>query len=503
MGNLVHSLTLSRVLAVLTIAAVFAMAMRAPLDTDTLWHLRAGEWQVEHRALLRVDLFSHTRYGEPWVNHSWLSQVALYGAYAALGDLGLALYTAILATVGMAFVYRMLDANAMVRAFVTVLAAAAAAVFWSARPQMMSFVLSAAVLSLLWQWRGGAARRLWLIPPLMTLWANLHGGFAIGFILMVLALAGELARWLFDGVLRGETAPDSPKTGLRPAGHLAAVGLVSAAAVSLNPYGPRLLFYPFRTVGIGALQDFIQEWASPDFHQAQTWPFIWLLLGTLAVAGLSSRRLDWREALMVGGTAYGALLAARNIATFAAVAAPVLALHLQDWLDGLGLRLSLDRRPRGLLLAANWAIVVLAAAGAVAKSMAALDADLIGQARRESLPVDAVSHMQSAGAPGPLFNSYNWGGYLIWAARDYPVYVDGRTDLYDDELLAVYLETAFAQPGWEANLDAAGINTVLVETSSPLARVLGLSAGWTLIYEDDLASLFVRDVPLTGGAGER
>lgn len=487
----IRGLTLSRLLVALTFIGVFVMATRAPLDTDMLWHLRAGEWQVEHRALLRVDLFSYSRAGEPWINHSWLSQIIMYGFYAALGDAGMALYTSILATSGMIFVYRTLEGNAVVKAFVTVLASAAAAVFWSARPQMVSFFLSAVVFYLLWHYLEKDSDRLWFIPLIMVLWANLHGGFAIGFILMVLATVGEAARWLFDEVLGGQEGP-----GLRRAGRLIVVGLVSAAAIGVNPYGPRMILYPFRTVGIGVLQDFIQEWASPDFHQGQTWPFIWLLLGTLALAGLSKRRLGWRDAVLVTGTAYASLLAGRNIATFAVVASPVLAAHAQSWLDELGLRLHLDRRPQGALAVVNVAILVVALGAGVAKMAYALNPALLLDARQQQLPVGAVTYLEREQPPGPLFNSYNWGGYLILAARDYPVYVDGRTDLYDDDLLQSYLNTYFAQPGWQERLDATGANVVLIEASAPLSQVLALSDGWKVGYADGVAVVYERQDPL-------
>ena len=497
MNRFLRSLTLARLLTLVAFIAVFAMAFRTPLDTDTLWHLRAGQWQVEHRALLRTDLFSHTRAGEPWVNHSWGAQLLLYGAYAALGDPGLALYTALLAVLGMAFVWPQLRGNAAVRAFTLVLAAASAAVFWSARPQMISFALSAVVLCLLWRWREEGVDRLWFIPPLVALWANLHGGFAIAFILIVLTLIGDVARWLFEDVIGGSRpAGERALDGLRPALRLVVVGLVAAAAVSLNPYGPKMLLYPFRTVGIGVLQDFIQEWASPNFHGAETWPFIWLLLGTLAVVGFSGRKLDWRDAALVGGTAYSALLAGRNIATFAIVAAPVFALHLGAWLDALGVRLRLERRPRGVFLAANWLIALLVVGAGLGKAALAVDPATIEEARQAGLPVAAAEALEEIDPPGALFNSYNWGGYLIWQARDFPVYVDGRTDLYDDELLRVYLNTYFAQDGWAENLAGAGINTVLVERGSPLAVALGLTDGWALAYEDDIARLYVREVPL-------
>lgn len=495
MTKWLRAFTLRRLVILITFIAVFVISMRAPLDHDTFWHLRAGQWQVEHRALLQVDVFSHTRQGEPWINHSWLSQIILYGMYAALGDPGLALYMAILASAGMFFVYRQLSGDPMVRGLVIVLSAAAAAIFWSPRPQMMSFFLSTVILYLLWLYQKRGIDRLWLIPPIFLAWANLHGGFAIGFILLTLALVGDTLRWLSAKLHALPEEGDLPT--LNSSLRLVVIGLVSAAVVSVNPYGPALLLYPFRTVGIGALQDYIQEWASPNFHNPQTWPFIWMLLGTLVAVGLSGKRLDWRDTVMVAGTGYSALLAQRNIPTFAIVAAPVLSHHISEWLAQYSFRLNWDRRPRTAgLAAANVLLLALTVIGALVWVVSVLNPVALTESRRERFPVDAVEFLREERYPGPIFNSYNWGGYLIWEARDYPVYVDGRTDLYDDQLLRDYLNTYLAQSGWDERLYQDGIATVLVEETSPLAQVLRTEPEWDRVYDDDRAVIYTRRSPL-------
>lgn len=496
MTRLLRALTFERLIVFITLFAIFVMAVRVPLDTDTFWHLRAGEWMVRQGRLLKTDLFSYTRAGQDWINHSYLSQLLLYGGYVVLGDLGLSLYVAVLATLGMAFVHRLCSGDVFVRAFVLILAAATAAVFWSPRPQMVSFALSAVVYYLLYRYLHDGVDHLWFIPPIMLLWANLHGGFAIGFILMVLALMGELLRVIFDLGLKGQPLE------IAVVRRLVVIGLVSAALVPLNPYGPRMLLYPFRTVGIGVLRDYIAEWRSPDFHQAQVWPFAAMLLGLVAVVGLSRRRLDWRDLTLTAGTAFLSLLAGRNIALFAIVAAPVIADHLADWLDEMGWPLRPDRVPaRGVFLVANWTILVLVGVAGLGKIAFALDPEAVEEARRERLPVAAVEYLESEQPPGPLFNSYNWGGYLIWQARDYPVYVDGRTDLFDDQLLRVYLSIYFVDEGkWLPALNEAGINLVLVESSSPLARVLASQPGWSEAYADDLAVIYARETPLDADA---
>jgi hypothetical protein len=115
-----------------------------------------------------------------------------------------------------------------------------------------------------------------------------------------------------------------------------------------------------------------------------------------------------------------------------------------------------------------------------------------------TLPVDAVAYLNSAQPNGPMFNSYNWGGYLMFAAPQYPVFVDGRTDLYgqtddDTNILLTYLDAARGGSSWRATLDEYAINLVVVEEASGLARALITEPGWTLAYSDDLSVIYTRD----------
>jgi hypothetical protein len=117
-------------------------------------------------------------------------------------------------------------------------------------------------------------------------------------------------------------------------------------------------------------------------------------------------------------------------------------------------------------------------------------------------PVQAVSWIESNQPAGNLFNDYNWGGYLVWRLRDVPVFVDGRTDLYDDELLADYLHTLAGEDGWEETLDEFGVGTVLIPNGSGLDRALAQAVGWSWKYADELAVIYVRDGSAAGGMQE-
>ncbi len=133
-----RQLTIERAAVIILFMLLFALATRIPVDTDTWWHIRSGEYTLT-QGMIYADPFSFTKAGEPWINHSWGAQIALYAIWQIAGNFGLAVFVAGLATAGMWFVYKMSAGSAYLRAFAIVLGAATAAVFWSPRPQMFSF----------------------------------------------------------------------------------------------------------------------------------------------------------------------------------------------------------------------------------------------------------------------------------------------------------------------------------------------------------------------------
>jgi hypothetical protein len=481
-----RQLTIERAAAIILFALLFALAARIPTDTDTWWHIRSGEYTLSN-GMIYADPFSFTKAGQPWVNHSWGAQIVLYGVWQAAGNLGLAVYTAALATGGMWFVYKMSPGSVYLRAFVLVIGAAAAAVFWSPRPQMLSFLLSAAVLYLLHLYKRRGIDRLWLLPVMVGLWGNLHAGFSIAFIFLGGFIAGEALNNLF----RPTAEHVVPWRGIRK---LALVTAVSAAALVVNPYGLHMLAVPFQTLSIGALQNFIQEWNSPNFHDRSTWPFVALLLGLLGAAGGSRKRLDWTDFLLASGTAFMGLLAGRNIAVFAVAATPVLADHLDALLNERGWVVRPVRKVTPRMGALNAALAALVVLGAAAKVLLVLDADTVREAQETYLPVKVAEYLRDEDPAGPMFNSYNWGGYLMFMLPNEPVFVDGRTDLYGDEFLTnTYLRTATGGDGWRETLNRYGIRLVVVEAGSGLARQLRVEPGWSLDYEDAMAAVFTRE----------
>jgi hypothetical protein len=488
-------LSTSRLVTWITFLAIFAMSARVSVDSDTWWHLRAGQWIIEQRAVPQIDPFSYTRLGQPWQYPGWLVEAPMAWIYRALGPGGLNLWTGLMVTLAFAFVWRTLSGGVFLRAFVLVLAAAASGVYWAARPYLVTFVLAAVFLWLLesdrWQRTTRSLNGLWALPILMVVWANSHGGFAIGFILWGVYWFAEGLSCLHSALSRQPLSAGRQARFIR----LSLVGALMVAAVALNPSGVAMLAYPFKTVSIGALQDYILEWQSPDFHSRQAQPFIWLLLLTFAAVGASRRRLALTEFLLVAGFTYMALLAWRNVALFALVAPAVLTRHAALPLAALGRRFgfngasqSAPSRAQKLLNGALLIILILAVLLKVG-----LDFPLAAnqESFRQNMPVDAVAFIKEKSPPGRLFNSYNWGGYLLWALPEYPVFIDGRTDLYNDEVIDQWLQVVRAEPGWQETLDRWEVRLILLEPGMPVVGQLHRQ-GWHLLYEDKQAVVFSR-----------
>ncbi|MGQ9583985.1 MAG: hypothetical protein ACUVXG_01120 [Anaerolineae bacterium] len=476
---------------------IFAMALRPASDSDMWWHLRSGQHILETGAIPRLDPFSHTRLGQPWVDQSWLAQVALWGTYHLLGFGGLALGVALMVLATFIVVFLDSPGHLYVRVGGVLLAALASAVFWSPRPQMASLLLLAGVAYLLHRhWRGGKGRALWLLPPLFALWANLHAAWMAGLLLVGCGVGGDLLAGLLA------RSDEEARRLWRRAGALALMLVLSAGAVCLNPQGPAMLRYPFQTVGMKVLQEFIQEWASPDFHRLSFHPFIWLFLATACALALSRKAKDPGDLAAFVLFAALALTSGRNVALFAVVAAPMLTEHATEALAPLLARAAVsDRRPTPIWqggMNGGIGLLILLAMGVRAWA-GPLNPSAVGLEHRQQFPVQAAQFLLQERPAGALFNSYNWGGYLIWSLYPaYQVYVDGRTDLYDDTLLQEYLQVAQLQAGWEEVLERRGVRLVLVESGQPLAAFLAQREGWSVLYQDGLAVVLARQL---GGGG--
>ena len=490
---------------IFTLVLVFLAAARTPVDTDFWWHLAAGRLTWTTGQPMILDSFSFTRAGQVWINHSWLSQVLFYGVFQAGGMLAMGALVAGLAVASMGLVFAQMRGPAIFRSFLIVFASAVAAVIWTPRPQLISLVLFAFLGWILFQFKWRKVNWLWTLPVLFLLWTNLHGGWALGFLLIGVTLAGEVLNHLL-----GNRSPEVLDWhGLR---QLTLWGLGSVPVLALHPNGLAILKIPFETVGVQAVQQTIQEWASPDFHELYQQPFLWLLLAVLIAFGLCGRKVDGSDLLAV--VLFGALglIARRNFGPFALAASPVLSRYLwkiiQDgrqpelietgrWGPGEELPWGVHHRPRWQRVV-NLVLVGLFFAAALLKLWVVTSSMIVIPAINDGNPVGAVAYLKEHAGSGHILNEYNWGGYLDWALPEMPNFIDGRTDLFGDAGIGDWMQLLQADGNWAERLDDWKVDWVLVSPDRPLVRELARRPGWEQVFADASGSLWKRTAPFGG-----
>ncbi len=463
-----------------------------PTDPDYWWHIRTGQLIVETGALPRGDPFSHTVTGQPWVTHEWLTEVLFFLVARQVGYVGLAVLFGLLGALTWLFVYL------TCRQWGVGEVGALLLVLWgwvigigvaNVRPQALTACLTAVFAFILTRYRRGESstgrfhgRSLWLLPGLMVLWVNLHGGYLIGLVLLGLALTGEaVRRWLFGA-----------ETPLRP---LLRATVLTTVATLLNPHGLEALRYPFTYAGTAnASMRYVAEWQSPNFHEPLGLLFASSLLVVL-VLGVGRRPLGPTEVLWTLLFAAMGLQAVRHLALYAVVVTPLLGARLQAEIPAFRRPLAAWRRPA--LLFVTWLLLVALLLGLLLSPERRADLQLGREPLARTYPAGAVAYLKAHDLPGNLFNDYDWGGYLIYHLFPrWPVFIDGRMDVYGDHFPdQVYFEVVWLRPGWRAILDQYNIRLVLIRRTSALATVLSADPAWTTVYTGEVEQLFVRKEP--------
>jgi hypothetical protein len=459
-----------------------AIADRTALlnDADTYLHIAAGRWMVIHHVLPVSDPFSNSMPGAPWVVHEWLSEIALALAYDGFGWSGVVLLTAGAFALTLALLARWLLARMEPIAALILVALSAALLepHLLARPHWL-----AAPALLAWSATVVAARDRGRAPPLallplMTLWANLHGGFVAG-----------IAVAMFFGVEALVEAPAGCRLAVARAWGGFAVLAVLAAALTPNGLGGLVL--PFRLVGMSAVAAHIGEWQALDFAEFQTFE-LWLLL--LIGGGFSlGLKLPLSRLLLIVLLTHLGLTHSRHVDLAAllgplAVAAP-LAPQLASHFAAHSVS-PLQRWFRDRALPAGWGARVATLAVLLGIAAFCVAHPIVREDRVET-PQRAVAAAQQMQLQGPVLNSYAFGGFLIF--RGIAPFIDGRAEVYGGDFLS-HFSAAIAgnERVLGGILERYAITWTLLSPNDGATRILDRMPGWRRVYADDWAVIHVR-----------
>jgi hypothetical protein len=478
-------ITIRQLFIAILFLALFSMAMRPIADPDFWWHLRTGQLIVETRTIPHADPFSFTNQGKTWIAHEWLSEIFIYGIYW-IGGYGLLILTfAAIITATFLLVYLRSAERPYIAGFALLLGALATAPTWGVRPQMISYLLSALFLFLLDRYTESRKTKYLIpIPILMLLWVNLHAAYALGFAILGIYIAGDIYE-LIKAKIAKTGSTNSPI--LKNLMILFGILVLSLLAALANPNGIRLLTYPFETLSSQAMQQNIQEWFSPDFHQVEWQPLAWLILALIGAGLLGRKSISPTKILLTLVFGYATLHSMRHVPLFAIAAVPVLAEEI-----GSMVRIRQEVRKAGRLLKwVNFFLVACAILVAGLRFVSVVQEQ--ANTEKEKFPAAAVDWIVQHHPSGNIFNTYGWGGYLIWRLYpEYQVYIDGRADVYGDSFINDYLRIEAGEPSWETSLSLDGVRIVLIERGSLLARDLRQSADWEIAFSDEQSVMFIH-----------
>jgi hypothetical protein len=472
-------------------------------DGDTGWHLKAGEWMLQNHRVPMTDLFSFTKSGQPWFAWEWLWDVAFARLHMAFGMNGVALASLLLICLAAALTYRIAlraCANPVIAAAVATVGIVASSIHWLARPHLVTLVFVPVFFLLLEKARSGRMRMLFLLPLVMIPWANLHGGFVAGILMLGAYAGGELCAWMFE--------PDRTARRAALANFAKYLFALAGCAVAslVNPYGYRVHVHIFRYLNDQTLLQNTSEFQALNFHHPAAALFgVLLLMGSAGMFWhLTRKRYAW--VLLVGGWSWLALTATRNFPIFVICAAAPIALASKEivealsgapvasWVkravrsfDGFSSEIATLETPWRTHLLSVAAFVLLAS---LAAGVAAPDA-LQARYSEDNYPVRVVDEVLAKAAPGRILTTDAWAGYLIY--RMFPsirVFFDGRGDFYGGAFGNQWRSILNAEYGWEAQLTHFGVDTVLLPVRAPLVGALKESHNWTPVYDDGAAILF-------------
>ncbi|TME81147.1 MAG: hypothetical protein E6I45_08865 [Chloroflexi bacterium] len=470
-------LTFGQLWSWLAVALPVLGAVIAPMSTvDLAYNVRAGQLMLETRRLLETDPFTFSAAGQPWLDQQWGAQILLALGFGVVGWAGLAVIRALL--VGLIFWMvqrscRALGADRRTAAWLTLASFAVSLVALGLRPQLLGMVLFAAV-SLLIIERDRSPRRLWLVPVLVAIWANLHGSFVFGPALVGVA-------WFQDVVAR---RPSSRRTGV--------VLIASLVASWLTPFGPGVWLYVATLSTNPSVRGLITEWQATS---PLTFPGALFYVSGIAVAvtmGISLRRARRASPAMLLGIAWAVVLFVLAAWTQRAVAwwalgAPLVLAPLLPVRDGR------ERQPS-------------VANGVIAAGLAALIVILLPIWRPADpmigptgLLTDAPAGITRAVQPiaGPdarLFNAQRWGSWLEFAVPEANFFVDSRVEAIPAAVWADEAAISGGSRDWGEILDRWRVTAVVASNAdqAALMPLIRADVRWREAYRDGDGAIFVR-----------
>jgi hypothetical protein len=465
-------------------------------DADVGWHIRTGEYILDHHAVPHVDLYSFSKPDAAWYAWEWLTDVIYGGLHRMAGLKGIVLMAAILISLfALTLIRRMVSrgVHMFVALAVALLGVGGSSMHFLARPHLLTLLLLSISVWMIDEDRRRPSARIWWLVPLTILWTNLHGGFLALIVVLGLAAVGSaIEAWFgFVGTMR-----DSLR--------YAKITLACAAASLVNPYGWNLHVHVGQYLRSDWIRNVVQEFQSPSFRSENMLQFEALLLIGLIVAGVQFRRWKIVEGLWIVFWAHMALGSVRHAPIFITVTAPIIAAQLSAWWNQWSARAKKSSLPgilnlmaadalRGFPRTSAWpvaAVVVLALMGPPVTSIKSMKwpqdfPDFVFPAKIVRAHSDLILRSR-------VLTTDQWADYLIYVNPAQKVFIDGRSDFYGPEVGNDYIRLTGGAWDWRQLMDKYRFNLALLPVDFSITQILKMAPDWRVVEDDGKRILLVR-----------
>lgn len=446
------------------VLALWRLATETGISGDVFWQWAAGRWMLAHHRLMTHDHYSYTVIGHPWFTEEWGFEVLLAAMVQILGRYAFWILSAGVASLAVwlvAWRARLLGAGWTGAGLLAMLCGIGLTLFLRDRPQTLSYAFFALEL---WMLSRARQDRRWLagLPVLLWIWANIHGSFLLG-----LVIIGLECVWSLWPIAWGKLRVQAPLP-VRP---LVWALVASLAATVLNPHGAALIPYALHVSSNPQIQNVIAEWQPPDFHVLTLLLMVVIPIGYSMVAlAIYGEEVSLGDLVIAGALLVATLNSVRFMPYF-----------LVAW---CGFAASLPGLLRWDKAKPQWVTLPLLVVLGFAMLSGAWAAP---GTPANTVPVTEVAWLKTH--PGRVFTRYRWGDYCIWA--HVPVFIDGRTDLYTGTgVLAQYLAIKGLTENPTVVFRDYRVRYVLWPPHTALATYLAHDSAWTLVYDAPNALIF-------------
>ena len=460
----------------LLVGVVFAFAPRGIAESDIWWHLRNARNLLQLHSFSVVDTYTFSAAGSPWISFEWLSEVPYYLAFRAMDLQGILLvYSTVVALIFIGVYYRCWRAGANCKdaAVATLGGICLAGVSLAPRTLLFGWLCMEGLLLVLDHFRR-TGKGLWLLPPLFAVWINLHGSWVFGMAVLAIVIGSGLVQGEWGLVVAQRWEPRQLRS-------LLLAGVASVAALFVNPFGYKLVLYPYDLlIRHNDVVQGLEEWQPVNFGGLNGKLALAVVFLLIALPLLSSKRWKLQDVLLASFALWAALSHVRFLFFAGLVIMPILAPRMglfppyeaeldKPWLNA------------GIIVAVAAALIFFFPTEAQ-----------LQQKVDQTFPKNALQFMQEHRLDGKTFNQYAWGGYMEWNTPQIKPFIDGRADIFVyNGVFRDFLRATSAEDSFEI-LNKHGIEYVLLPPESPLAYLLRHSAKWRTVYSDQVSVLFER-----------